>query len=135
MQKVRVVRSRLHPSKHHNHSSFSTSNLVIVGCILVFAWTLYRAAALQQQAHKSDPTAAQSGSLPSLEELYGPKEGLWPRQAASGPSQLLVLSYYASKASLAARLLMLSGIYAGEASQLRIGAYKSATRHTRSSSW
>lgn len=127
------VRQRLHHPKQYS-SPFSLPNILIVVCVLVFGWTLYRASTLapaQQEPSRADqqPTGA---FLPGLEQLYGPKEGLWLSSGAAsgGPSQLLVLSYWNSRASLAARLLMLLGVYAGEASQLRIGAKGSSNNCT-----
>jgi hypothetical protein len=81
---------------------------------------LYSAAHSRDHEQQTNPTL-QLKSVPTLEDLYGPIEGLWPSKTGSGPSQLLVLSYYHAKASMAARLLMLMGVYAGEATQLRIG--------------
>jgi hypothetical protein len=116
--KARAHRGRLHHAK--NHSKLNV--FIALGAVWVLAliWMLYSAAGSQDPEQQSKPSQ-QLKSLPTLEDLYGPIEGLWPSKTGSGPSQLLVLSYYHAKASLAARLLMLMGVYAGEATQLRIG--------------
>lgn len=79
---------------------------------------------LQQRVHKlhTDDAPGQRAPALSTAELYGSeRSGLWPSSAASGPSQLLVLSYWGSGSSLVARLLMLMGVFAGEAAELKIG--------------
>jgi len=57
---------------------------------------------------------------PSYEELYGSSSAPGS-SSANGPSQLLLLSYYNSRSSLVARLLMLMGVFAGDGEQLSIG--------------
>lgn len=116
---ARVLRSRLHPTRHH--SRFNVCIVLVVVWVLLLGWMLLSTTHTADTDKQYNPTQ-QLQSPSSLEELYGAKEGLWPSSAAAGPSQLLVLSYYSAKASLAARLLMLMGVYAGEAAQLRIGA-------------
>jgi len=104
-------------TRHHSYIA------AIGAAVLLVLWILYSTAALQQQAHQLHSSGArQQLKTLSIKDLYGPKAGRWPSTASAGPSQLLVLSYYNSKASLAARLLMLMGLYAGEVAQLSIGA-------------
>lgn len=96
--------------------------------VLTLVWVLVLRWGLNTGDNTSSSNKASSNpslkSLPSLEELYGPQwDGMWPAGLAAGPSQLLVLSYYQTKASLLARLLMLMGVFAGEAAQLRIDAH------------
>lgn len=117
--KARAHRGRLHHARHH--SKLNVCIVLAVVWVLALIWMLYSAADSQDPEQQSNPTQ-QLKYLPSLEDLYGPIEGLWPSKSGSGPSQLLVLSYYHAKSSLVARLLMLMGVYAGEATQLRIGA-------------
>lgn len=81
---------------------------------------------------KHKPVYIHEHSAPaSLEELYGNGStissnssgsgGSSGSSSSSGPYQLLLLSYFSSRASLLARLLMLMGVFAGDGSQLRIG--------------
>lgn len=114
--------------QHHRRSTAGSWAFLLCASALLVAWILYTAASLQHQAHQLHTGAHHLRSPPTLDELYGPQDGRWPSSAASGPSQLLVLSYYSSKASLAARLLMLLGVYAGEPSQLRIGEWVAGVR-------
>jgi hypothetical protein len=111
---------RPHSGRHPAHSHLTY--VLVVGSILLSGWVLYRAAELQHEAHLQTAPLQQLRSLPTLEQLYGPQKGLWSSRS-SGPSQLLLLSYYSSRASLLARLLMLMGVFAGEAQQLRIGRH------------
>lgn len=114
------ARLQHHPTRHHLYSPKVNSCVILtLVWVLVLRWGLHTDSTGDSSSTSSNPSQK---SLPSLEELYGPQwEGLWPAGPAAGPSQLLVLSYYQTKASLLARLLMLMGVFAGEAAQLRIG--------------
>lgn len=132
------ARLQHHPTRHHLYSArVNACVFLTLVWVLVLRWGLHTGGtgdnSLSSQA-SSNPSQ-QLKSLPSLEELYGPQwEGLWPAGPAAGPSQLLLLSYYQTKASLLARLLMLMGVFAGEAAQLRIGTgvglHPAACKHT-----
>lgn len=115
------------PGRHAAHSH--TTYILSIGSVFLTGWVLYRAATLQQQAHLQTAPLQLLRRLPTVEELYGPRKGLWSSKS-SGPSQLLLLSYYSSKASLLARLLMLMGVFAGEAQQLRIGEHTLVHLHS-----
>jgi hypothetical protein len=117
------ARLQHHPVRHHLYSPRVNACVV-----LTLVWVLVLRWGLNTGDNTSPSSQASSNpslkSLPSLEELYGPQwDGMWPAGPAAGPSQLLVLSYYQTKASLLARLLMLMGVFAGEAAQLRIGTH------------
>lgn len=120
---IKQQQHRLKFTKFTRHHPHLPSIAATGAAVLLVLWILYSTASLQQQAHQLHSSGArQQLKKFSVEELYGPKAGRWPSTASAGPSQLLVLSYYSSRASLAARLLMLMGVYAGEVAQLRIGA-------------
>uniref|UniRef100_A0A383W8C6 Sulfotransferase n=1 Tax=Tetradesmus obliquus TaxID=3088 RepID=A0A383W8C6_TETOB len=89
---------------------------VLAGSISLF--TLHNSSRARQHTLHSD-----EGSLlaPSLEELYGSLNSS-SSSSSSGPHQLLLLSYFNSRASLLARLLMLMGVFAGDGEQLKIDA-------------
>lgn len=64
----------------------------------------------------------------SLQALYGSNRAIarhnstsTGKSSSSCPYQLLLFSYFNSKASLLARLLILMGVFAGHGSRLRIG--------------
>lgn len=132
MHSSKVRRHRPHLARHHqSHSrSLGSWGFLVSATGLVVFLIFYTATLLHQdqQLHGGGGGGAHLShssrrSLPTLDELYGDKAGRWPSSASAGgaPSQLLLLSYYDSQASLAARLLMLMGVYAGEAAKLRIG--------------
>jgi hypothetical protein len=121
-----------HRGRHNQKSLLYTPRVVLGACAAVLCLLVLATAYLSYwklQASQCVGHHCQQNIIrlkpPSYEELYGSSSAPGS-SSANGPSQLLLLSYYNSKSSLVARLLMLMGVFAGDGEQLSIGEWHSS---------
>lgn len=117
------MRPKIGPRIHFKQktiSFISALRLLALFVALIFA-VFISLLVFTVQKHKAYTTTTASSLTPTFAELYGFGPEQHGPASCSGPCQLLLLSYYNSKASLLARLLMLMGVFAGDPEQLSVG--------------